>query len=217
MILNPPRLARTDSELTHAPCLPELDAGLLQALASRGFDTQAVPSADAARARVLELLPDGALVSHGGSTTLEQIGLPAALRGSARVRYGNAEWSAEDDAERRTALRKRNSIFADVFLGSIQAVARTGQVVGSDAGGSRQGPYVWGPRRVIWVAGANKIVPDLDAALRRVYEVALPLEDARIREAGDASGSSVNKLVIYEREPLPGRTTLILVDAALGF
>jgi hypothetical protein len=195
----------------HMHALPRVDEPLLRALTARGFDARAVPSAQAARETVLALLPDGALVSHGGSTTLEQIGLPAALSGSARLRYGNAEWSAEDDAQRRTAVRKHSSIFADVFLGSVQAIARTGQVVGCDAGGSRQGPYVWGPRRVIWVAGANKIVVTLDAAIRRVYEVALPLEDARIREAGDAPGSSVNKLVIYEREPL------ILVDAALGF
>jgi LUD domain len=206
-----------DCAVGEAPALPALDDSLVRALAARGFDAQVVPSAEAARERILELLPDGALVSHGGSTTLEQIGLPAALRGSDRLRYGNAEWSAEDNAERRTAIRKHNSIFADVFLGSVQAVARTGQVVGCDAGGSRQGPYVWGPRRVIWVAGANKVVANLDAALRRVYQVALPLEDARIREAGDAPGSSVNKLVIYEREPLPGRTTVILVEAPLGF
>ncbi len=196
--------------------LPELDAELLEALAARGFDPRVVADADEAVDLVLSLLPEGALVSHGGSTTLEQIGLEARLGSSERLRYGNDEWEAEDDDERRLESRKRNSIFADVYLGSVQAIARTGEVVGSDFGGSRQGPYVWGPRRLIWVAGANKIVADRAAALRRVYEVAFPLEDARVREAGGA-GSSVNKVVIYEREPLAGRTTLVLVAADLGF
>lgn len=148
--------------------LPELGDARLKALRARGFNAEIVPSVEAARARVLELLPTDALVSHGGSTTLEQIGLPAALHLSTQLRYGNAEWSAEDDSRRRLALRKQNSIFADVYLGSVQAVPRTGQVVGTDAGGSRQGPYVWGPPPVIWAVGANKIVANLDAAIRRV-------------------------------------------------
>ena len=197
--------------------LPAIDAPLLEALRARGFDARAVTSAAEARDAVLALLPDGALVSHGGSTTLRQIGLVEALAESTRLRYGNAEWLAEDDTVRRLEIRKRNSIFADFYLGSVQAVARTGQVVGCDKGGGRQGPYVWGPARVVWVAGANKIVDDLDAAFRRVYEVALPLEDARVRALGDPSGSSVNKLVVYEREGTPGRITVILVGEELGF
>lgn len=196
--------------------LPAIDQTLLDGLAERGFDPRVVTDGDEARELVLSLLPADALVSSGGSTTLEQIGLEDALTSSESIRYGNLEWLAEDNVDRRLEVRKRNSIFADVYLGSVQAVARTGQVVGSDFGGSRQGPYVWGPKRLIWVAGANKIVDDLGAAFRRVYDIALPLEDARIRAAG-GSGSSVNKLVVYERDPLPGRTTLILVEAELGF
>jgi hypothetical protein len=60
-------------------------------------------------------------------------------------------------------------------------------------------------------------VANLDAAIRRVYQIALPLEDARARESGQAPGSSVNKLVVYEREPVAGRTTIVLVEASLGF
>jgi hypothetical protein len=199
-----------------AQAVGRIDEPLLDALADRGFDPLVAATPDAARQLVLSLLPKGGLVSAGGSTTLDQIGLTDTLAASADVRYGNTEWLAVDDDAERLAVRKRNSIFADVYLGSVQAVARTGHVVGSDAGGSRQGPYVWGPARVIWVAGANKIVDDLEAALRRVHEVALPREAARMRAAG-GSGSSVNKLVVYEREPIAGRTTLVLVDAPLGF
>nr|MBA3475286.1 LUD domain-containing protein [Actinomycetota bacterium] len=126
-----------------------VDRALLDTLGGRNFDPRVVSGADEALQLVLSLLPDGALVSHGGSTTLEQIGLESALATSSRVRYGNAEWLAEDDSELRTSIRKRNSVFADVYLGSVQAIARTGQVVGADAGGSRQGPYVWGPNRLI--------------------------------------------------------------------
>ena len=198
--------------------LAAIDRPLLAALRARNFDPRVAADADEALQLVLSLLPDGALVSHGGSTTIDQIGLPEALARSGRVRYGNAEWLAEDDAARRLRIRKQNSVFADVYLGSVQAIARTGQVVGCDAGGGRQAPYIWGPARVVWVAGVNKIVDDLEAALRRVYEVALPLEDARMRTVeGNPNGSSVNKLVVYEREALAGRITLVLVEAELGF
>lgn len=209
-------MGMTVSPLALVDEAPLIDDALLEALGARGFDARAVPDGAAAREAALSLIPDGSLVSHGGSTTLGEIGLDAALASSSRVRYGNAAWEVEDDAAKRLELRKQNSIFADVYLGSVQAIARTGQIVGSDYGGSRQGPYVWGPRRVIWIAGANKIVPHLDAAIRRVYQVALPLEEERVRQEGSA-GSAVNKLVVYEREPVPGRTTLILVQAVLGF
>jgi LUD domain len=197
--------------------LPRIDQPLLNALAARGFEPHTAENSDAARELVLSLLPPGALISTGGSTTLEEIGLLGELRASRRFRYGNLEWLAEDDAERRLEVRKRNVIFADAFVGSVQAVARTGQVVGCDAMGSRQGPYVWGPRRVIWVASVNKVVRHLDGAIRRVYQVAFPLEDIRVREAEGAAGSGVNKLVIYNREPLPGRTTIVLVEEAFGY
>ncbi len=142
--------------------LSVIDSNLLQALAARGFEALAVSDAEAAREAVLSLIPDGALVSHGGSTTLEEIGLIDELASSERVRYGNAEWLAEDDATERLELRKHRSIFADV------------------------------------------------------YQVAFPLEDVRMRRTG-GTGSSVNKLVVYDRDPVPGRTTLILVRQALGF
>jgi LUD domain len=204
------------SSLMSTDELPAIDGALLDALRARGFEAHAVADSAEARGAVLALIPDGALVSSGGSTTLEEIGLADALRSAERFRYGNSEWLAEDDLDRRLEIRKRNSIFADIYLGSVQAVARTGQVVGSDWGGSRQGPYVWGPRRVIWVVGANKIVPNLDAAVRRVYQIALPLEDLRMRKSGGA-GSGVNKLVVYDREPVHGRTLIVLVPEALGF
>jgi len=197
--------------------LPRIDRPLLNALAARGFEPRTVEGGDAARELVLSLLPPGALVSTGGSTTLEEIGLIDALASSKNFQYGNLDWLAEDDALERLQVRKRNVIFADAFIGSVQAVARTGQVVGCDAMGTRQGPYVWGPARIIWIVGANKIVRDLDGAIRRVYQIAFPLEDVRVREAEGVAGSGVNKLVVYEREPIPGRTTIVLVEEALGY
>jgi len=193
-----------------------IDQELLEALAKRGFAPLHARTGAEARDLVLGLLPEGALVAHGSSATLQQIGVIDALQGSSRVRYGNAEWLSVPDPAERAATRGRISVGADVFLGGVQAVTRTGQVVGADQGGSRQAFYTFGPRKVIWVVGANKLVNSLDEAISRVYEVALPLEDARAKSIG-WGGSAVNKLVIYEADPVPGRVTIVLVDESLGF
>jgi hypothetical protein len=164
----------------------------------------------------LGLLPKGASVAHGTSTTLIEIGFVDALkRPDSGFRYLNLEWQSESDATKRARLRARLSVESDVYLGSVQAICETGEVIGSDASGSRQAFYTYGPPHVIWVAGVNKLVPDVDAGVRRIREVALPLEDKRIRSTG-GGGSFVGKLVFYERER-PGRIKLVLVGENLGF
>jgi hypothetical protein len=186
------------------------------ALEERGVHTILVGDRQAALAGVLELLPPGASIAHGSSTTLRQIGLVDHLgRPDSGYRYLNAEWQAQDDPARRARLRAALSVESDYFLGSVQAICETGQVVSVDATGSRSAFYVYGPPHVIWVAGINKLVPTLDDALHRVREVAFSLEDQRMRQTVGI-GSSIGKLVIYERER-PGRITLILVGEPLGF
>jgi len=169
-----------------------------------------------ALADVLRRIPAGSAVAHGTSTTLIEIGFVDWMKApGSPYRYMNAEWTKADDAAKRARLRAKLSVEADWFLGSVQAICETGEVIGADASGSRQAFYVYGPPHVIWVAGINKLVPDLEAGLQRLREVALPREDRRMKAAG-APGSSIGKLVVYEREQ-PGRITLVLVGESLGF
>jgi hypothetical protein len=69
---------------------------------------------------------------------------------------------------------------------------------------------------MILIVGAQKIVPDLATALHRIETYALPLEDARARAAYGQS-SAVNKLLVINAEPFPGRTTVVLVRQAIGY
>lgn len=189
---------------------------VLAATAARGFQSAFVPDRVSALETVIGLLPKGARVAHGSSTTLQEIGFLDLLKTpESGYEYLNERWTAESDAAKRGRLRARLSAESDAFLGSVQAVCETGEAIGADQSGSRQAFYVFGPPRVIWVAGINKIVPDVAAGIRRVREVALPKEDARMKAAG-AAGSSIGKLVIYEKER-PGRITLVLVGELLGF
>lgn len=186
------------------------------AMKARGVEASFVSDRTHALSALLSMIPHGSKVAHGSSTTLIEIGFVDALKkADSGFEYLNLEWIREADPAKRTRLRARLTAQADYFLGSVQAVCETGEAVSADAGGSRQVGYVFGPPHVIWVAGMNKLVPNVDAGIRRLREVALPQEDARIKSTG-GSGSYVGKLVIYERQP-PGRTRLVLVGEDLGF
>src|SRR3989454_768789 len=86
----------------------------------------------------------------------------------------------------------------------------------ASASGSQLGPYVTGAGRLILVVGTQKIVSDLEEGLRRINEYVFPLEDARAQAAYGVH-SGVNKVLIINRELLPGRITVVFVDEVLGF
>jgi hypothetical protein len=102
------------------------------------------------------------------------------------------------------------------MLGSVHAVTETGSLVAPSASGSQLGAYTSGARKVILVVGTQKIVADLDEALRRIDEYVFPLEDARA-EAAYGVHSGVNKILIINREWMPERISVVFVDEALGF
>src|SRR2546425_10180806 len=147
----------------------------IASLQARGIQTIFVRDRIEALAKVLELIPKGSSVAHGSSTTLQEIGFVDRIKQpDSGYRYLNAVWTAESDVSKRSRLRARLSAEADYFLGSVQAIAETGEVIGADASGSRQAFYVFGPPHVIWVAGINKLGPTVHDGLKRPREVALP-------------------------------------------
>ncbi len=185
-------------------------------LEERGIKPFYCHTKEEALKKIFEIIPKGSAVANGSSTTLKQIGFEEKLLdGKSNYKYLNQQWKAESDKDKRYALRARLSIEADFYLGSVQAVCRTGEVIGTDATGSRQAFYIFGPKHIIWVVGLNKLVPTLNEGIKRIRETALPLEDKRMKDIG-AEGSYIGKIVIYEKEK-PGRITLILIDDTLGF
>ena len=101
-------------------------------------------------------------------------------------------------------------------MGSVHAVTETGSLVVASGTGSQLPGYAGGAARVIWVVGAQKVVPDLPAALRRVEDHCLPLESART-QAAYGSPSAVNRLLVLNAELSPGRGTVLLLRQAIGF
>lgn len=188
----------------------------LQAVKGRGFEAFLVANRAEALNKVQELIPRGASVMAGASVTLDEIGFTDYLK-SGQHPYQNLKVAilAEKDPGKQALLR-RQSVTADYYLGSVQAIAQSGEIVSCDASGSRTGPYSYGPGKVLWVAGVNKIVLDLAQALRRVREHCVPLEDKRMKSLG-YPGTTLARILIFEREIFPQRTTLVLVREKLGF
>ena len=185
------------------------------ALTAHGFTAEILDDAAAARARVAELIPAGASVLTVASETLRLSGIEADVNASGRYQAVKPRALAIDRDAQPDEFR-RLLASPDVIVGSVAAVTETGSLVTASASGSQLPGYAGGAARAIWVVGAQKVVPDLSAALRRVDEHALPLENARALEAYGVP-SAVNRLLILNAEYQPGRGTVLLLRAAIGF
>ena len=185
------------------------------ALEANGITVFRVPNAAEAKDIILDLIPDGSQVHHGASQSLEAAGIVDELERSGRYDPVRPQIWSMDRATQADEIR-RLSAAPDVMLGSVQAVTETGSLVTASMSGSQLGPYSAGAGRVILLVGTQKIVSDLEAGLRRIDEYAFPLEDARAQAAYGVH-SSVNKILIINREISPGRITVVFVDEVLGF
>ena len=191
----------------------------VDAVNGRGIHAELVETKESALERVQSLIPAGAVVMTGASVTLQQIGFEALLiRGNHPWRNFKADLLAEKDPLKQSAMRREGTL-AEYYLGSVNALAETGELVFASGSGSQLPAYAFTSRNVIWVAGAQKITPTLEEAVRRVREYVLPLEDQRQKSIGNQAGSRINRMLIMEGEPayLRRNLRLILVNQALGF
>jgi hypothetical protein len=185
------------------------------ALEANGISVLRAGDAAEAKRLVLDLIPDGSDVYHGASESLDTTGIADEIEKSGRFAPLRPRIWSMDRATQTDEIRRLSSA-PDVMLGSVHAVTETGSLVTASMSGSQLGPYATGAGRVILVVGTQKIVSDLEDGLRRIDEHALPLEDARAFAAYGVH-SSVNKILIINREIAPGRITVVFVDEILGF
>lgn len=180
-------------------------------------------SEDAVRI-ALELTPEGSFVSFGGSVTITETGIRDALKS------GNYEtvdpWDYKDPAE---GLRvRRESLLSDVFFMSTNAITIDGELINVDGSGNRVAGLIFGPRKVIVVAGANKIVRDEAEGRARIKTLACPPNNIRLNNETPCaltgkcvdclnSKTICNHTVITRRSMVPGRIHVILVNEDLGY
>jgi hypothetical protein len=192
-----------------------LEATVL-ALKGKGYDVHVAETAEDARRVVLGLLPEGAEVGQGASETLEQIGITHEIEESGRYEAVRKRTRSMDRStpEGLRAMRKLG-VAPDWYVSSAQALTVDGTIVVASNTGSQLAPLAFGAGEVIFVIGSQKIVPDLDAAMRRLEEHSLPLEHARMRGIYDID-SEIKKLLVIYKEFRPSRFRVVIVRERVG-
>jgi hypothetical protein len=188
-----------------------------EALKAKGYNVHIAATAAEAKRLILELLPEGAEVGQGASTTLEALGVTAEIEGSGRFDAVRPRTRAMDRStpEGLRAMRKIGGS-PDFWLNSVQAVTEDGRLVIASNTGSQLGPIAFGAGTVIFAISVNKIVKDLETAMQRIEEFSLRHENVRM-QALYGVDSAVNKLLIVNKEFRPGRFNIVLVREAMGY
>ena len=197
---------------TALPDAQELAATVV-ALEEHGFSVEVVEGPGDARTAVLARIPAGSSVMTNTSVTLQETGIADAINDGGPYESARNKMFALD-FETQAQEMKAIGGQPDYALGSVHAVTRDGTLVIASASGSQFASYAWGAANVVFVVGAQKIVPDLAAAHQRIYQHSLRFEDARA-QAAYGQHSYVGKVLEIHQE-LPGRIHVVLVRRPLG-
>ena len=174
--------------------------------------------------KVVELIEDGSSVTWGGTMTVRDLGIPEALK-----RRGTLEVIDRDLA---TTAEEKQSMYlrafsTDVYLSSANAISEDGVIVNIDGNGNRVAAITWGPKKVIFVIGLNKVAQTVEAALARARSTASPVNAARfdIKTPCQTDGvchncnsaDSICNYVHFLRNSPRGRHQVVLVGEDLGY
>jgi len=182
------------------------------------------PTAEEAVQQVSKLIADGSSVTWGGTMTVRDLGIPQALksRGTLEVLDRDLVETAE---EKQAMYLKAFSV--DVYLSSANAISEDGVIVNIDGNGNRVAAITWGPKKVIFVIGLNKVAQTVEAALARARSTASPVNAARfdIKTPCQSDGvchncnssDSICNYVHFLRNSPRGRHTVVLVGETLGY
>lgn len=197
---------------------------LIKNLQRRHMEGYYCPTAEEAVKKVSELIADGSSVTWGGTMTVRNLGIPDVLRkrGTLQVLDRDLVETAEEKLE--MYLR---AFSVDVYLSSANAISEDGVIVNIDGNGNRVAAITWGPKKVIFVIGMNKVAQTVEAALARARSTASPINAARfdIKTPCQTDGTchncnspeSICNYVHFLRNSPRGRHTVVLVGENLGY
>ena len=181
-------------------------------------------SAQEAVKKVSELIEDGSSVTWGGTMTVRDLGIPDYLRNRGTLQVLDRDLVKTPEEKRDMYLR---AFSADVYLSSLNAISEDGVIVNIDGNGNRVAAITYGPKRVIFVVGLNKVCGTVEAALVRARTTAAPINAARFDIATPCqtdgmchncnSAQSICNFVHFLRNSPGGRHTVVLVGEELGY
>ena len=197
---------------------------LVKNLTKRGMGAYYCATKEEALAKALELIPETDVVSWGGSVSVKDIGLLAAIKRRNPV----IDRDLADTPEEKMELM-RNALLCDTFLMSSNAISKDGQLVNIDGNGNRVAALIFGPKQVIMIVGMNKITGTLEGAIDRARHVAAPINAARFPRLSTpcaklgtcadciAPDAVCCQVVITRVSRIKERIKVILVGENLGF
>lgn len=195
----------------------------IYALVRKGFTVHHAATQAEAKDIVLSLIPEGASVGFGGSMTIREMGLYEQLK----AQNHPVHWHWMNDEAKPEVFA--NALASDVYLVSSNAITADGCLVNIDGTGNRVGAMIHGPKQVIVVAGANKLVAgSISQAIARIKSVACPQNARRLGldtpcaregkcDAANCPRSMCNVTSIIERPVGGHKITIVLVDEEAGY
>jgi len=211
---------------THKERYRKLMPAVLESLKKRRYEAFFFETVEEARRFIPDQIDPGETVGIGGSVTLRQdLGLTGLLRSRGNTVFDH--WDAKDGAERLKIKRLHRG--ADVFLSSLNAFTCDGIMVNLDGGGNRVGGLCSGPRKVIVVAGTNKLVETLDQAIDRTRRLSAPINAARLKRKTPCAVTGICSdcdspdrvcaalLVLFKKPGDIEKFTVILINEEMGF
>lgn len=190
----------------------------VSSLKKKGYKVVIAENGVEALSEIKKIIPKGASVMNGSSTTLEQIGFIEYLK-SGKHSWNNLHEAivVEEDQTKQGILRKQATL-SEFYLGSVHALTQDGEFVVASNSGSQLPHIVYSSQNLIFVVGTQKIVRDLQSAIKRLEDYVVPLEDKRMINAYGV-GTQLNKIVIFKGESSFSRRqiTFVLVKEELGF
>lgn len=190
------------------------------ALEKNGFKVFMAQTGEEAKNIALSLIPKSAEVMTMTSVTADTIGLSTELNDSGNYNSVKAQFATMSADPTKAREMKRLGAAPEYTTGSVHAVTQNGKIIIASNTGSQLGAYTYGADKVIFVVGSQKIVKDLSAATDRINEYVIPLESVRARKAyglPETFNTFDSKTLIIQRENIPDRINVILVNEVLGF
>lgn len=184
------------------------------ALRGHNFSVEVVDTAQEARAYIGSILPKDQGVFTASSETLRLSGLEDDINASGKYNAIRPQVNKLDRNTQRAEMR-RLSVSPDVVVGSVHAITEDGRLLAASASGSQLAAYAGGAGQVVLMVGSQKIVPDLETALRRLQYYAYPKEDIRAREKYGRPSALLKILMV--NADMPGRVRVVLVREPIGF
>ena len=197
---------------------------LIKNLKRRHIEGFYCPTAEEAVQKVSELIEDGSSVTWGGTMTVRDLGIPDYLRSRRTLEVLDRDLAESPEEKQAMYLRAFSS---DVYLTSANAISEDGVIVNIDGNGNRVAAITWGPKKVIFVIGLNKVAQNVEAALARARSTAAPTNAARfdIQTPCQSDGvchncnspQSICNYIHFLRNSPKGRHVVVLVGEELGY